>query len=244
MDDLLGRLANKRKPTILMLDEVQELAASTANRPLVASLRTSLDKRKDGIAAIFTGSSREGLQAMFSARHAAFFQFATPLELPPLGDPFVDHLARAFKAATGRVLERTALRAAFVEVHRNPAYFRWLLESMMARPDLPVEAALAQLRDRLALELRYPQTWASLKTLQRAVAALLAEGTEKPYGEPARARLAALTGDDEPAISTVQTALRRLASRGLADRWDGRWALSDPEFAAWIRDHLTPNRTV
>src|SRR5205807_5036142 len=32
MDQLLGTLARKRKPTVLMLDEVQELAVEAANR--------------------------------------------------------------------------------------------------------------------------------------------------------------------------------------------------------------------
>jgi hypothetical protein len=29
--------------------------------------------------------------------------------------------------------------------------------------------------------------------------------------------------------------IRKLASLGLADRWNGRWLLDDPEFAAWVR---------
>src|SRR5581483_10367765 len=90
MDQLLGRLARKTKPTVLMLDEVQELATQAANRPLVAALRTSLDKRRDGLAAVFTGSNRDALAAMFSDRQAPFFHFATAIDLEPLGPPFVD----------------------------------------------------------------------------------------------------------------------------------------------------------
>ena len=127
MDELLGALANPRQPTLLLFDEVQELALSPENKPLVSALRTSLDKRREGLVAIFTGSSREGLHAMFANRTAAFFQFATPIELPALPDEFVIHLLKAFKAATGRSLDRAEMLAAFQELHRNPAYFRWLL---------------------------------------------------------------------------------------------------------------------
>ena len=53
-----------------MLDEVQELAAEATNRPLIAALRTSLDKRRDGLAVVFTGSNRDALSAMFSGKQA------------------------------------------------------------------------------------------------------------------------------------------------------------------------------
>ena len=94
LDDLLGRVSTGIKPTILMLDEVQELARSQDNEALVAALRTSLDKRSDHLRTVFTGSSREGLASMFAARQAPFFHFATPIDLPPLGEPFVNHILR------------------------------------------------------------------------------------------------------------------------------------------------------
>ena len=84
LDDLLGRVSTKGRPTILLLDEVQELARNRANASLVAALRTGLDKRRDGLRAVFTGSSRAGLAAMFSDREAPFFHFATPIDLPAL----------------------------------------------------------------------------------------------------------------------------------------------------------------
>ncbi len=92
LDDLLDRLARKRKPTIMLMDEIQELARSSNNAPLVAALRTSLDKRSSRLKAVFTGSSCEGLAAMFSARQAPFFHFAIPIELESLGAPFVQPL--------------------------------------------------------------------------------------------------------------------------------------------------------
>ena len=61
LDDLIGRVSRRRRPTILLMDEVQELARSRDNTPLVAALRTSLDKRTERIRTVFTGSSREVL---------------------------------------------------------------------------------------------------------------------------------------------------------------------------------------
>ena len=88
LDDLLERASRGRQPTLLLLDEAQELALAAGNKPLVAALRTSLDKRTDRLKTVFTGSSRDGLAAMFSARQAPFFHFATAIDLPRLGAPF------------------------------------------------------------------------------------------------------------------------------------------------------------
>ena len=71
LDELLERVSRSARPAILLLDEVQELARSRTNASLVAALRTGLDKRTDGVRAVFTGSSRSGLAAMFSAREGA-----------------------------------------------------------------------------------------------------------------------------------------------------------------------------
>ena len=39
---------------------------------------------------------------MFSARQAPFFHFATPNDLPPLLEPFVDHMIATFSTVSGR----------------------------------------------------------------------------------------------------------------------------------------------
>ena len=43
--------------------------------------------------------------------------------------------------------------------------------------------------------------------------------------------------EDVPSPGRVQAALRRLERLGLADNQAGVWTLTDPEFAAWIRDN-------
>lgn len=240
LDQRLDALAPPGRLALLLLDEVQEIARDPANRPLVAALRTSLDRRPDRLRAVFTGSSREGLRAMFSAREAPFFHFATPIDLPPLEDGFVDHLARAFAAATGRQPDRPALLAAFRALHRSPYFFRRLLEAMMQRPDHGVAEALAALRERIAEDLGYPRIWLALTPIQRATARLLAEGTEKPFGRAARERAGALLGAPVPTVGQIRAALRKLARDGLADQPAGRWALDDPEFAAWILGRDAP----
>ena len=237
MDDLLDRLSRRRKETILLLDEVQELARSRDNTPLVAALRTSLDTRGGRLRTVFTGSSREGLAAMFSARQAPFFHFATPIELPPLAEPFVDHILETFRKVSRRTLSREDALAAFERLHANPHFFRVLIEQLLHDPGLAVEPALAAVRERIALDLGYPETWLALTAIQRATARALAAGADRPFGQPFRRRVGAEIGEAALSAGRIQAALRRLDRAGLADTHTGRWALVDPEFAAWIREH-------
>ena len=237
LDDLLERVAGERKAAILLLDEVQELARIRGNAPLVAALRTSLDKRAERMKAVFTGSSREGLAAMFSARQAPFFHFATPIALPALGASFVDHMLDTFEKVSRRTLERREMLSAFERLHANPYFFRVLLETMLHDPGLCVGSALGQLRDRLAVDLGYPETCLALTPIQRAVVRALAQGAKRPFGQPFRRALGAALGEGAPSAGRVQAALRRLERLGLADTHAGGWMLADPEFAAWIKEN-------
>ena len=237
LDDLLERVSRRRKATILLLDEVQELARIRENTSLVAALRTSLDKRAERLRAVFTGSSREGLAAMFSARQAPFFHFATPIVLPALGEPFVEHVLDTFEKVSQRTLQRNEMLSAFERLHANPYFFRVLIETMLHDPGLTVGSALDQVRDRLAVDLGYPRIWLALSAIQRAVAQALARGAKRPFGQPFRRALGVALGEDAPSAGRVQAALRRLERLGLADTQAGDWTLADPEFAVWIREN-------
>jgi hypothetical protein len=237
LDELLERVSKRSKATILLLDEVQELARSRANAPLVAALRTSLDRRTDRLRTMFTGSSRDGLAAMFSARQAPFFHFATPIDLPALGEPFVDHMIETFRVVSQRTLARSGMLSAFERLHVNPCFFRVLLDTLLHEPALAVEPALARVRDRLAVDLGYPATWLGLTPIQRATARALAGGADRPFGRFVRQQIGDAIGEGAPSPGRVQAALRRLERLGLADTHTGGWALVDPELAAWIREY-------
>ena len=241
LDDLLDRLARKRKPTILLLDEIQELAKSGSNAPLVAALRTSLDKRSTRLKTVFTGSSREGLAAMFSARQAPFFHFSTPIELESLGEPFVDHLIKIFQKTTRRTLNRAAMLAAFERLHSNPYFFRNFIEALVLDTTLSIPDAVESVRHRIAVELGYPETWLALTSIQRATVHALAKGTTKPFSQTSLKAIAKSMGEDPPSAARVQAALRKLNKLGLADTYTGGWALDDPGFTAWVRE--TQRRT-
>lgn len=230
LDRLIEKIARPGKPAMLLLDEVQELAKEKTNEPLIAALRTSLDKQSTGVRVIFTGSNEDGLRRMFSARSAPFFHFATEIDLPRLDEAFVDHMVAAFQKATSRVLDRAAMGAAFAELGASPYFFRLLIDEMLPNPDLKPQAALARVRGRIYAALGFEERWSRLNLLQRAVAVALAEGVEKPFSAESVGALARRIGDKSLTTGRVQTALKKLSKEGLAASHTGRWKLEEAEF--------------
>ena len=234
LDDLLGRVSRKTRPTLLLLDEVQELARSRSNSPLVAALRTGLDKRREGLRAVFTGSSRAGLAAMFSNREAPFFHFATPIDLPVLGKPFVDHVVAVFRRTSKRNLDPGEMLGSFDRLHRNPYFFRLLVQTMLYDAEHTISSALEHVRERIAADLGYPETWLALTPIQRETARALAMGAPRPFSRVFREALGAALGDETPSTARVQAALRRLERLGIVDTARGAWELADPGFGRWL----------
>lgn len=83
IDDLLARPASGKRKALILIDEAHALAAEPTRPGLIAALRTSLDTRKATVAAVFTGSNRDGLTAMFVRRAAPFFLRAAAMDVPP-----------------------------------------------------------------------------------------------------------------------------------------------------------------
>ena len=235
LDDLIGALpARPETPALLMLDEVQGLAAPE-HSGFVAALRTCLDKRRDTHRAIFTGSSLEGLRAMFSDRQAPFFHFGSNIDLPPLDEEFVRHLLSAHRAATGRAVAFEAAWAFFREVERSPFMMRGVLERMALVPDLDFEAAARRVRDELAERQGFPDLWAGLPPLPQAVLVEIARGETSLTSRASRARMAAMLGEARPvSAGRVSGALRTLSRNMIVHKIGRDWALQDPEFGRFI----------
>jgi len=236
LDQYCEKLANENKPTFLLFDEFQEITRSKVAEPLVAALRTSLDKRKDGLVAVFTGSSQEGLRSMFSTRQAPFYRFAQPAQLPSLDSAFVDHQLQAFRATSKAKVERVAAIAIFERFERNPLFFqRWLM-TLALNPDLPGEEAVERVQSEVAEEFGFMARWIDLSAPQRLVVRMLACGVKRIYSKEASEFAEKLTSATAPPPSRLQTALERLSRLGLVDEWEDDLRLSDPLFESWVRE--------
>ncbi len=235
LDQYCEKLSNRRRPAFLLLDEFQEIARSDGAKPLMAALRTSLDKRKDGLVAVFTGSSQEGLRQMFSARQAPFFRFAQPMELPALDDSFVAHQLKAMRSTSKVKVDRAEALEVFEAFGRVPLVFqRWLM-TLALHPGKTGREAIDDVRAGVADEFGYVTRWLDLTPPQRLAVRLLANGVTRLYSKEAAAEIELLTGQPAPSASKLQTAMERLNRLGLIDEFERAPRLNDPLFAGWVR---------
>lgn len=238
LDDRIGSLpATAGAPVLFMLDEVQGLAAPE-HGAFVAALRTSLDKRRDTVRTIFTGSSVDGLRAMFSNRQAPFFHFGSNIELPPLGDDFVRHMLAAHKTATSRDVPFDAAMAFFLQVDRSPYMMRNVLERMALNPEDDFETAAARIREELAERQGFPALWSDLNALAQAVLVEIVQGETALTSRAARRRLGQATGEDSVSPGRVSGAIRTLGRKQILHKIDDNWSLQDPDFGRYIETLL------
>jgi hypothetical protein len=231
----IAELAQQKRPVLLLLDEIQELARKPGTTGLVASLRTGLDLHKDQIKVIFTGSSQAGLRAMFGDSRAPFFHFATMIDFPPLDEGFTRHLAEAFRQITGRKLDEAALWEAFQQLGRGPLHMRALVEELVLNPGRSLDEALAGRQAMLADTSGFERKWQELAALDRLLLQALAAGESSPYRQESRERLAQALGLPAISPSSVQTALRKLERRDLVTKDARGWRFADPTFAEWLK---------
>lgn len=236
LDQYLDRLADTARPTILLLDEVQELAGHPQGVEIMAGLRTSLDQRKQGLKTVFTGSSRIGLNKVFSEKTAPLYRFASPLHLPPLGPEFVDHQLGVFHDVYRRRLDREVALRFFDRFQRNPLFFqRWIMTLGLYR-GMAEEEAAELTAQQLAEDLELDAKWLEMTSGHRAMARLIAERVPEPFGETGAARYAELAGAAAPIPQTRQSYVRTLLRRGIVDQWETEWRIADPVFERWILD--------
>lgn len=234
LDNMIGQLpATYETPLLLMLDEVQGLAAAE-HLSFVAALRTSLDKRRETVRTIFTGSSMDGLRAMFSDRQAPFFHFGSNIELPPLGEPFVRHILAAHKAATKRDVPLKPALEFFTQVDRSPFMMRSVLERMALDPDDDFETAAHKVRHELAERQGYPVLWSDLNSLAQAVLIEIVRGETSLTSKAARTRMAKAISDTEVSPGRVSGALRTLGRKNIIHKIADDWTVQDPEFGRYI----------
>lgn len=236
LDQYCDRLASDSKPAFILLDEFQELEKAEKAASVIAALRTSLDKRTDGLVAVFTGSSQAGLRQVFSERAAPFFRFATPIDLPAMTEDFVLHQLNAFERASKAKIERKKALEIFQRFDGNPLFFqRWLMK-IAIHPDLSENDAIDAVQRDLASEFGFSRIWLDLNSTQRIMARMLANRVEQVYGNNGFQFIADLTNRDPPPKSALQAAISRLSRLGIVDKWDKVWRIGDPLFESWIKN--------
>ncbi len=239
LSDLLHLIAADSRPSLLLLDEIQELARQSGTQGLIRSLRTGLDTNQTRIKTLFTGSSTNGLRAMFNDNKAPFFYFAHALDFPLLGKDFTDFLAGIYHDRTGQQIDQDELYRLFERLHHTPMYVRAIIQDMILSPSVSLaDAAAARLEDLNAAhnEAGY---WQKMKPLERVIIQDIARNPNpSPYSKESRRQYAERLGMDSVSNSSIQGAIRRMERHDwISKNSGGQLVINNPLLKTWIIEH-------
>jgi hypothetical protein len=142
LDSALTSLAEKGV-TLLVLDEVQALAGSK-REDFVAALRTVIQKLKGRLLVFYTGSSREGLNSMFRQQKAPLFASAMPVQLPDLGDDFIEDRVVFLNERTRSPINKSALATAFETLGRTPEFMNEVILHLLIAGNGDIDGAMSK----------------------------------------------------------------------------------------------------
>lgn len=235
LDTLVARLrAATGKPVLLMLDEVQQVGELPDGQAVLAALRAVLQKRRQEVRAVFTGSSQEALAAMIVAAGGPMYQFAQLIDFPPLGDDYLELLAEHFaQVHRGKSLALDDLQRVFAYIGHKPDLMKDIVKSMSAEGSTDIDAAVQRMINSGHQQAGWRALLEGLPPLDRALLTLLARG-EAPFSKETLARLGSVK-KSEVTIAQVRAALARLKrGRILTQPAAGVYQFEDRLFAAFL----------
>lgn len=233
----VGRLAAHRKrPTVLVLDEFQQVAQWNQASQAEATLRSAIQQLK-GVSCLFAGSQRHLLQEMFTDRARPLFNLAAPFPLSRLSrEEIGPWLSERFLEA-GITLEATALERILEVTAGHPwatqylAYFVWQEAAVSGARRVDDRTVAAALDRAVAVEDTLTgEKLAALTQPQRLVLAALAR---EPTTSPTAAQY--LARHRLPPKSTVSQALRSLEAKGDVEHDRRLFLVADPMLGEWLR---------
>lgn len=237
--DLIRQLSRKRRPSLLLLDEVQHLSTRPEFESLVATLRTEFETHRKKVHVVFTGSSRDGLMRMFRDRKAPMFHASQQIDLPELGSDFVAYMLQCFEQASKVRLSLAAAVRVFSDLQKGPALFHHLLKFMLIQGISDISKGYEVFSQVIDIEEDYESVWRELLPVDQAVLQLLAGNLSIGlYTEAARHWLGEKLGVDEVSVPRIQNAIDRLRDEQLIySAGHSRWAFEDTAFREWVSDH-------
>lgn len=244
VDWLLRQLvATARRPVLLMLDEVQELASVASGERIVSAVRAAITRRKDHVRVVLTGSSEVALKELLFRSRAALYEGASTLSFPHLDRDFTRFLVDRVQTRLHRRIDQHELDEAFVRLNHRP---RPLIDLILLYVSSEVKSLHRLLNEQLEAQLHdtdFLERWRTLKPLQRLVCSAIARDLPVT-AEATRVHYARKLGHSakKGALSpgSVTSVLRLLqVAHVVTKAGDGRgmYRLDDPLFAEWIRRH-------
>src|SRR5438105_2043131 len=182
---------------LLLLDEVQELAARDGAQAMKAVRAVANKHKADGrVLLLMTGSSKEGLTQLFAAHGQPSFGLAERQDFPVLGRDYVEYVVARANEPRARVhrLMVDEFVEAFALLGHRPADLEAFVGHVATYNVADVVSAVPAF-----LQSRYPpdlleQRFTAMTPLQRILLAEISHGASELTGRPMQATVAAKLG--------------------------------------------------
>lgn len=197
---------------VLIIDEIQHLASSSLFDALQRSLRTALDTNSQ-INVVYSGSSRSGIDAMFSDKDKAFFNSAMMIDFPRLSDEFVQHCSTILKDNFSLDYNIEELIAFYNETDRSP-YWMMQLSNYLLANKCPLEDALKFISELIVVDGDFVNISKSLTKSDKAVLQFVIDDKEQIFSADSMEELS-VKAKTKMTASKIQTSMRKLKSKGI-----------------------------
>lgn len=232
---------DKGRKLVVFCDEIQHLATKAEFDDAAAALRTFFNHARY-IRVILTGSSRSGLQDLFTRNRSPFFNMAGVRELPRLGPDFVRFVADNYEQITQSALPLPEAVRAFRTLNYTPGSFIGVVKLMIYHGLNQFEQALKLWHEDRGTASEFAKVWSSLRPADRAVLRALAFHPEAGiYHQGTVSAICQEIDHPKPANHVVQHALARLQKSGLIYSPEkSLWMIEDQNLTDWIGANLGP----
>jgi len=226
--NLAEKLGKEDNKIIMVLDEFQDIFRIHAG---MDRLLRSVMQNHNNVNYIFMGSSESMIRNIFEKKSSPFYRFGSLMTLEKIpGNKFTLFLEEKFKSKTSRYSELTKIILAVTDSHpfytQQFAFTVWeLLERYGYKEDITAIAAdeIVQSHDN-----DFERLWNSLNRTDMAILTGMAYSNISPLSD----EFSGLYGTG--ASSTVFSALKRLAGKGILIKERSGYIMDDPFFKRWI----------
>jgi hypothetical protein len=225
-----------RKPILLLLDEIQELAIVKDGESIVSALRSAITKSKGSVRVIFTGSNQDRLRELFSRSRAALYEGASMLSFPALGDEFSKFVADRVRENLRRPVLVSEVALAFERFQHQPRLLIDLVFIFASGNTASFKEVLERHVDRIIADSSFQPILDRMTLLQRLVCQRLNVASDLTSADARKGYALALHKKVVPS-GTVGDALRALVDLHVLTKPSGtrgHYAFDDPMFREWF----------
>lgn len=219
---------------LLLLDEVQTLGEVTNGPALIGAIRAVLHKQRNYVAAVFTGSSQQGLSLIMNTAGAPMYQFAQIINFPYLGEEYLSLLREHFtRIHPGKTLDPGELSKVFARIGYRPALLRDIIKSMSAEGLTDIQKGVDSFMNSDSQLAIWNALLNSVDAFDRGILFVISQGLP-PLGTESKLLLGKIPGVNVT-VSKIRSSLERLQRLGIVAKTTNGYLLDDPLLAEYIQ---------